>query len=164
MFSIKGIYDKGAIQLMEPLELEENAEVIITFLDEDFPLSAQEPLDLAAPEVEIEDNSEEYYERFRKHKRYKANGIINLLEGEREVSYPLNDYSAGGLSFISDQVFDSDQQITASLKYIASGEVLEMRFDIEVKRTIQTDEEGKFKIGCQFLDLVDEELWHMIMD
>lgn len=168
MFSIKGVYEKGSIRLLEPMEIEEETEVIITFLDED-PDSDEDPSSdpLTLPSyVEKEGAGEEYYKKIRKHKRFKAKGKINLLQNEEEISYPLNDYSAGGLSFISDQVFDINQQITATLKYTASGEILAMRFDIEVKRVVllEEEQEEQYKIGCQFLDQVDEELWHMIME
>ncbi len=169
MFSIKGIYENGAIQLLEPLPIEGDADVIITFMDDD----PQEELgsdgmisgaDEIQDSVEIEEQTDEYYEKFRKHKRYQAKGIINLIGDDEDESFPLNDYSAGGLSFISDHPFEINKVVTASLKYVAAGEVLEMKFEIEVKRLIGGDVEEKIKIGCQFLDNVDEELWHMIMD
>ncbi|MDH5559570.1 MAG: PilZ domain-containing protein [Deltaproteobacteria bacterium] len=165
MFSIKGIYENGKIRLSEPLDLKENSDVIITFLDDEQPFidtSSQAGGDSTPDFVETEDKNEQYYERLREHKRFKAKGEIHITEDEGgQVSYPLNDYSAGGLSFISDKIFDVSQIITATLKYRASGELLVMDFDIEIKRVITTDTD--YKIGCQFVDAVDEDLWHMVM-
>ncbi|MCP4294944.1 MAG: PilZ domain-containing protein [Proteobacteria bacterium] len=172
MFSIKGIYENGAIQLLEPLPIEGDTDVIITFLDDEPQAELGSGDKVSNPDeipssVEIEDEqqTDEYYEKFRKHKRYQAKGIINLIsDEENDESFPLNDYSAGGLSFISERPFEVNKVVTASLKYVAAGEVLEMKFEIEVKRLIGGDTEKKIKVGCQFLDNVDEELWHMIMD
>ncbi len=166
MFSIKGIYENGTIQLLEPLPIEGEADVIITFMDDEISANTavQENPDEDESVVENQEKNDEYYEKFRKHKRYKAKGIINLITNGEEESFPLNDYSAGGLSFISERNFETNNVVTASLKYVAAGEVLEMKFEIEVKRLINTDSDVKIKVGCQFLDNVDEELWHMIMD
>ena len=39
-----------------------------------------------------------------------------------------------------------------------------MVMDFEmVVRGVFSGEDGSYKIGCQFLDQVDEELWHTVM-
>ena len=150
MITVKGQYEDGKIKLSKPLILEENSDVIITFLD---------PED--AGYVEKEEKDEAYYEGLRAHKRFQATGNITLIEGDDEVDYPLNDYSSGGLSFFSDHVFEDDKPITATFKYNAAGEILVMEFEIQVKRSIE--QEDKYMIGCQFTDNVDEDLWHTVM-
>lgn len=164
--SIRGTYENGTIKLLDPIELENETNVVITFLDDDFPFS-DAPVSGAASadknkEAQDEEQPEEFYEKLRKHKRYKAKGSITIIIDGEEFTYPLNDYSAGGLSFIANRVFDIGNNINAALKYDASGEVLVMDFEITVRGVFE-QEEDRYKIGCQFIDDVDEELWHTIM-
>lgn len=168
MKSIRGTYESGTIKLLDPVELKNKANVIITFLDDEFPFpkagdSAESETGSgeSVASVEDEEKREEYYAKIRKHKRFKARGNITIVLDE-EFTYPLLDYSAGGLSFLSDQTFDNGFVLTAALKYNASGEVLVMEFEIAVRRVVE-QEENRYKIGCQFNDDVDEELWHTIM-
>ena len=166
MISVKGIYENGTIKLLDPIKIDGDANVVITFLDDDFPFPERN--DLVEMDTEEPDMSggnikpDEYYEKLREHKRYKARGNITIIQNEEELTYPLNDYSAGGLSFFSDQAFEIGSTITAALKYNASGEVLVMNFEITVRGVFEHEEE-RYKIGCQFIDDVDEELWHTIM-
>ncbi len=209
MFSIKGIFKQNTIHLLEPLNIKERTNVIITFMDEeeasaevdefsdttemDEPsggffsedLDSMSPdeldefegigdmedmadmADLDADDLEVmspEDDdelSEEYYSKIRKHKRYIANGNISLIEGEAEIIYPLFDYSAGGLSFVSDTEFDVGISLTASIKDPIEQDMSVLDFEFEVARVV--DFNGKFKIGCKFFDEVDEEIWHSLM-
>ncbi len=169
MKSIRGTYENGTIKLLDATELKNKSNVIITFLDDSIPFSdAEETVDAESAAImepedieEAEQKGEEFYEKLRKHKRYKARGNITIVLDE-EFTYPLIDYSAGGLSFLADQTFDAGFVLTAALKYNASGEVLVMEFEITVRRTFE-QEEDRHKIGCQFNDDVDEELWHTIM-
>ena len=173
MKSIRGTYENGTIKLLDPVTLPNETNVVITFLDDDFPLPEQQApgqeegdqsSEPAIP-VEKDEKPEEYYEKLRKHKRYKARGNITIVYEGEELQFPLNDYSAGGLSFFSDRLFNIDSVITATLKYNASGEVLVMEFEISVRRIFEEEEEdNRFKVGCQFTDDVDEELWHTIME
>lgn len=169
MFSIKGTYENGKLKLLEPINIKEDTNVIITFLDHDIPFStdtaasAAMPFDENIEESEEQDElSEEYYEKLRQHKRYKATGDITILGDDEEETYPLNDYSSGGLSFISTLAFPVSEEITATLKYSAGEEMLVMDFNMEVRGVFESDD-GKYKIGCQFDDPVDEQLWHTIM-
>ena len=169
MKSIRGTYENGTIKLLDPVDLENETNVVITFLDDEFPFSTIP----AAPQpssnkqdyeavLDKDEQSEEYYEKLRKHKRYKAKGNITIVQDGEESIYPLNDYSAGGLSFLADKVFDIGTNINAALKYNASGEILVMDFEIAVRGVFE-EETDRYKIGCQFIDNVDEELWHTIM-
>jgi len=160
MLSVKATYENGRILLKEPVELADNTEVIITFLDGDYP--AQEQPAAEEPALESSDlKNDAYYEKLREFKRFKAKGNISIVEGDTEVDYPLNDYSAGGLSFFAGRSFSEMEIITAKIKYQAAGEVLELDFEIRVMRCIDKGDQNL--IGCQFLDNADEELWHTIM-
>ncbi|MDT8447183.1 MAG: PilZ domain-containing protein [bacterium] len=167
MLSVKAIYEDGKILLKEPVELADNTEVILTFLDGDYPGRSGSSRGESTEELEVassahgEAKDDAYYERMRAHKRFKAKGNITIVEESEETDYPLNDYSAGGLSFFADKMFNQMEIISARIKYRAAGEVLELDFDIRVMRCI--DKGDQFMIGCQFLDGADEELWHTIM-
>jgi len=217
MFSIKGVFKQNTIHLLEPLNIKERTNVIITFMDNDDETSAisddysetmemdepeggffsEDPESMAVDEIdeiddfeEMEDMeemtdledmadpvsddlemlpvdddddelSEEYYSKIRKHKRFVANGNISLTEGETETIYPLFDYSAGGLSFVSDTEFDVGISLTASIKDPIEQDMSVLDFEFEVARVVEFN--GKFKIGCKFFDDVDEEIWHSLM-
>lgn len=163
MYTIKGVYEDGKIKLSEPIDVEKDTNVIITFLDEDFP-ETEVNLDdeITALDDDNDEIAEDDYEGMRAHKRYPAKGDIVLSSDGEELVFPLNDYSAGGLSFLSDRVFEVSSDITATLKYSIGDEELLMDFEMTV-RGIFEDGDDEYKIGCQFLDLVDEQLWHTIM-
>ncbi len=148
MLSIKAIYENGKIKLLESADIKDNTEVLVTFLDDDYPFEGAE-------------KGENYYKKIRKHKRFKAKGNIVIVDENLESSYELNDYSAGGLSFISEIAFEVNQEITAAIKYKAADETLVMEFEIIVRRCIPDG--FNYKIGCQFKDSIEEELWHTIM-
>lgn len=171
MFSIKGTYENGKIKLLEPINIKEDTSVIITFLDHDIPFSTDTAQILFDTEPEIgagiddiddEEHTEEYYEKLRQHKRFPATGDITIVGDGDDETFPLNDYSSGGLSFFSDRGFSVSEEITATLKYSAGEEMLVMDFNMEVRGVFEGDD-GKYKIGCQFDDPVDEQLWHTIM-
>lgn len=148
MLSIKATYEKGKIKLLESADIKDNTELLITFLDDDY--SFEEELD-----------SEDYFKRIRKHERFKAKGNIIIVDENLESTYKLEDYSAGGLSFISEIAFEVNEEITAAIKYKAADETLVMDFEIIVGRCVPDG--FNYKIGCQFKDSVEEELWHTIM-
>ncbi len=169
MKSIRGTYENGTIKLLDTIKLEGEANVIITFLDDEFPFpDSQQSGDVVSAGQEIEQTipedeyPEDYYEKLREHKRYKARGNITIVQSDEELVFPLIDYSAGGLGFMADRVFPLGNNIIAALKYNASGEVLVMDFEIVVRGVFE-EEDDRYKIGCQFSDNVDEELWHTIM-
>ena len=209
MFSIKGIFKQNTIHLLEPLNIKERTNVIITFMDEDEASvevddysettdmdapsggffsegldsesrdemdeldefqgigDLEDMADLDADDLEVmsadddDELSEEYYSKIRKHKRYIANGNISLIDGDSEIIYPLFDYSAGGLSFVSNTEFDVGVSLTASIKDPIEQDMSVLDFEFEVARVV--DFNGKYKIGCKFFDEVDEEIWHSLM-
>lgn len=181
MFSIKGIFKNNKLHLIEPLNIKKKTNVIITILDDDqvseSGVAEQDALaieqtseysdDLQIDEINQEqasgddEFSEEYYAKIRKHKRYIANGNISLIDGDKEVVYPLFDYSAGGLSFISNRPFDVGVSLTASIKDPIEQDTSVLDFEFEVARVV--DYNGKYKVGCKFFDEVDEEIWHSLM-
>jgi hypothetical protein len=180
MFSIKGIFKNNKLHLIEPLNIKRKANVIITILEDDeFTNAGQSQKesagdiiedfgeDLAIDDIDTdqplddEEFSEEYYAKIRKHKRYIANGNISLIDGEKEVVYPLFDYSAGGLSFISNRAFEVGISLTASIKDPIEQDTSVLDFEFEVARVV--DYNGKYKVGCKFFDEVDEEIWHSLM-
>jgi len=171
MKSIRGTYENGTIKLLDPVKLENETNLVITFLDDEFPFSAPQQATQAnissgdddSVNIDKEEQPEEFYEKLRRHKRYKARGNITIVFADKdEQTFPLNDYSAGGLSFFADRLFEIGETITAALKYDASGEVLIMDFEITVRGVFE-HEDDRYKVGCQFIDDVDEELWHTIM-
>lgn len=159
MHSIKGIFRGGKIYLQEPLPSTQESDLIITFLQERKNL--QQSRNESSKVQAGSEQSETYYQTLRQHERHHANGEICITNEEGEISYSLYDYSAGGLSFVADIQFEVNQTITAAIHYTAAGEVLTLNFEIIVRRIF--DHEGNFKIGCQFCDAVDEELWHTIL-
>jgi PilZ domain len=178
MFSIKGVFKNNKLHLIEPLNIKKKTNVIITILDDDdYPEEdlqdavSIEDVDGSDDDLlidEISDQSlgdegfsEEYYAKIRKHKRYIANGNIALVDGDKEVVYPLFDYSAGGLSFISNRPFDVGVSLTASIKDPIEQDTSVLDFEFEVARVV--DYNGKYKVGCKFFDEVDEEIWHSLM-
>ncbi len=181
MFSIKGIFKNNKVHLIEPLNIKKRTNVIITVLDEEgldanFTLGESMDIDqvedLSGEEFELEpakndqleetdEFSEEYYAKIRKHKRYIANGNIALIDGDKEIVFPLFDYSAGGLSFISNRPFEVGKSLTASIKDPIEQDMSVLDFEFEVARVV--DFNGKYKVGCKFFDEVDEEIWHSLM-
>ena len=183
MFSIKGIYKNNKIKLAEPLNISDKANVIISFLEDDHFEAPELPVgDFPETEVLLDDDelsldtddsdllsddddelSENDYTQIRKHKRYQAKGNISLVEdNEEEQIYPLFDYSAGGLSFISDKPFEVGLSLTASIKDPIEQDTSVLDFEFEVARIENTGD--NFKIGCKFFDEVDEEIWHSLMN
>ncbi len=179
MFSIKGIFKNNKLHLIEPLNIKNKANVIITILDDEEYADGDLQDAVSIEETDNSDDdlmediisddqplneegfSEEYYAKIRKHKRYIANGNISLIDGDREVIYPLFDYSAGGLSFISNRAFDVGVSLTASIKDPIEQDTSVLDFEFEVARVV--DYNGKYKVGCKFFDEVDEEIWHSLM-
>ena len=124
--------------------------------DEDYELDDPESNFLAGEEF-----SEEDYAKIRKHKRYDAKGNISVIESDEEQVFPLYDYSAGGLSFLSDTPFKVGRSLTASIKDPIEQDTSVLDFEFEIARIEGSGK--KYKIGCKFSDQVDEEIWHSLM-
>jgi len=138
--------------------------------DDDGPLFSEEVGGNESVESETEtdtdpiiggDFPEDQYATIRKYKRFKAGGFLNLIVNDKEISYELNDYSSGGLSFLSDQPFEAGKSLTAFIKDPVEQGMSVLEFEIEVVRVIDSD--GQYKIGCRFFDEVDEDLWHSLI-
>jgi hypothetical protein len=137
--------------------LSDNDDDLLSKEDDD--LLSEDDNDLLSEDDEFSEND---YTKIRKHKRYQAKGSISLVDNEEEQIYPLYDYSAGGLSFISDKPFEVGRSLTASIKDPIEQDTSVLDFEFEVARIENTGD--NFKIGCKFFDEVDEEIWHSLMN
>ena len=77
MLSIRATYENGRLKLLDPVNIKEDTDVIVTFLDDDFQISMDSSLstgdDSTISEASLnEDQPEEYYTKLRAHKRFPA--------------------------------------------------------------------------------------------
>lgn len=166
MISLHGIYEDGKIKLSYKNEdlLPQNGEVILTFL-----VDEQGEAGELSPSQEVDEKSEAYYESIREFERVKAYGNINIIDGESRFTFPLNDYSQGGLSFFSDTAFSVGQVISAGIADPTNPDLILMELEMEIRGTYTVDEHTndpdgeRYKIGCMFVDPVDEDLWHGLL-
>ncbi|MBU2646898.1 PilZ domain-containing protein [bacterium] len=164
MISLYGIYEDGKIVLSYPAneQLPENTEVLITFFDDKIRVNGK----TAVSDGLIEKN-EAYYQSIREFLRVKAYGNISIIDGDDRYTFPLNDYSQGGLSFSSKHEFDTGQIISCGIADPSDPDIILMELEMEVRSVTDTREEGdsrdSFKVGCMFLDPVDEDLWHGLL-
>ncbi|NQU63737.1 MAG: PilZ domain-containing protein [SAR324 cluster bacterium] len=164
MLSLYGTFEDGKIVLScpEKNQLTENAEVIITFFDDRIRANGE----VAVSDGLIEKN-EAYYRSIREFQRVKAYGNISIIDGDARYMFPLNDYSQGGLSFSSKHQFSAGQVISCGISDPSDPDIILMELEIEVRGVINTREAGdtgdSYKIGCMFLDPVDEDLWHGLL-
>jgi len=116
MQSLHGIYENGKIKLLQPLpdSLPESATVLITFVDEGA-ISGDSPGSAAANQPVEADVPGVSPESMREFERVKAHGNITIIDRDEQFTFPLNDYSQGGLSFISDRVFEVGHLISAGI-------------------------------------------------
>lgn len=161
MQSIHGVYENGKIKLKQslPRELSGATTVLITFVDDETDESAVEAVAPASPS---DDKNEAYYESIREFERVKAHGNITIIDHAEQHTFPLNDYSQGGLSFISDQQFAVGNLISAGITDPGNPDLVLMELKMEVRGIFKTDDD-RYKIGCMFLDPVDEDLWHGLL-
>lgn len=157
MHSIPGIYENQKITLLQklPKNIPESASVLITFVTEE---EAQE----SNVAVEPEEKNEEYYQSIREFQRVEATGDITIIEDDANRSFPLNDYSQGGLSFISDHPFNVGDLISSGITDPSNPDLVLMELKMEIRGVFKTDD-NRFKVGCMFLDPVDEDLWHGLL-
>ncbi|OGH04439.1 MAG: hypothetical protein A2600_04065 [Candidatus Lambdaproteobacteria bacterium RIFOXYD1_FULL_56_27] len=153
MITVKGVYRNGEVHLDSPSEgLPAKADLILNFPDQGgnkvyfthrFPqnglargqrLSARQPLVGRIWVMDQAQTSQVLYQ------------------------YPLLDRSFGGISFLSDRLFVEDGTITLAIVNPAQeGEVL-MELEVEV-RAVEPVEAG-YKVGCMFLNSLDEGVFH----
>ncbi len=163
MLSLFGTYENGKIILSTSSEqLPENTEIIITFFDDKI-VKRGEP---AVSNGQVQKN-EAYYQSIREFQRVKAYGNISIIDGDARYIFPLNDYSQGGLSFSSKYEFTAEQTISCGIADPSDHDVILMELEIEVRSVIDAreieDTEDSYRIGCMFLDPVDEDLWHGLL-
>lgn len=164
MISLYGIYEDGKIVLSsttgEPLP--ENSKVLITFFDD----KISDAGGRAVSNGLVEKN-EAYYQSIREFQRVKAYGNISIIDSDNRYTFPLNDYSQGGLSFTSKREFQVGQIISCGIADPSEDDIILMELEMEVRSVSDIREEGdteeRFKVGCMFLDPVDEDLWHGLL-
>lgn len=162
MHSVHGIYENGKIKLLQPLpdNIPESSNILVTFVmddEENMPPEASfEPVD------EEQEENEEYYKSIREFERVEASGDITVIDGDATFTFRLNDYSQGGLSFISEQPFQVGQTISAGIMDPSNPDLVLMELAMEIRGVFKS-EDGRYKIGCMFLDPVDEDLWHGLL-
>ncbi len=165
MQSLYGIYEDGKITLSEklPRNIPESSNVLITFIS-DAETDTVGPIELEDAPVEAveEEKSEEYYKSIREFERVEAEGKITIIDEEEQSTLPLNDYSQGGLSFISEKPFNVGHEISAGITDPGNTDLVLMELKMEIRGVFKTDDD-LYKVGCMFLDPVDEDLWHGLL-
>lgn len=163
MLSLRGIYKDGKITMLNPTskEFPENSEVLLTFLP---PLNEDEVEDNfdGSNGSRLKEGTEDYFQSIRKHERIKAQGNITIIAEQERKSFLLNDYSPGGLSFISETKLNVGQIISAGISDPSNPDSVLMELEMEVRGVIQIDETG-FRTGCMFVEQIDEDLWHGLL-
>jgi hypothetical protein len=161
MISLHGVYEDGRITILDrcPENIPTSTSVLLTFV------STQESLPEARGAKEesgsVEMN-EEYYRSIREFERVDAHGNITIIDGDERFTYPLNDYSQGGLCFLSDRKFEIGGVISSGITDPTNPELVLMELKMEVRGIFQTGDDT-YKVGCMFLDSVDEDLWHGLL-
>lgn len=160
MLSIKGVYQNGKITLKTSgLEIPDASQVLLTFMTDEKPIIAK----IQAQNFKTDEHGEDYYQGIRAHERVKAHGKITIIKALDQMTFQLFDYSQGGLSFISDQPFEIGKNISAAISDPSDPELVLMELDMEVRGIFLTDKEKEYKVGCMFVNSMDEELWHGVL-
>jgi PilZ domain len=165
MQSLYGIYENGKITLQEKFrgKLPDSSNVLVTFVSEEDGIEDMQSETLEASGGEVGGgNNEEYYRSIREFERVEAEGKITVIDENEQITLPLNDYSQGGLSFISQKPFNVGHVISAGITDPGNTELVLMELKMEIRGVFKTDDEA-YKIGCMFLDPVDEDLWHGLL-
>jgi len=152
MISIRGKYENGKIQLeAHGHQVPDSAEVILTFLIDSKDKQDQKKANVAKPSGRDQ----------RQFERVKAQGNISIIDRLDRYVFPLFDYSQGGLSFVAGIKFDNPLQISAGISDPSNPDIILMELEMEVRGAFEVD--NGYKIGCMFVDPMDEELWHGIL-
>jgi len=168
MLSLPGIYEDGKIKLSYRSDrpLPDHTEVLLIFVDLD---SHPHTDSIDETETNGVDRNEHYYRSLREFERVKACGNITIIVDGIQHSYPLNDYSQGGLSFISDALFAVGQTVSAGIADPANPDLILMELEMEIRGVFEIEEfvdsenGRRYKVGCRFLDPIDEDLWHGLL-
>jgi len=158
MLSIRGVYENGKITLQSTGGgVPEYAKVLLTFI----PVKKQAvPVD---SQLQIDDLSEAYYNTLRAYERVRAHGKITIIDNLDRITFPLFDYSKGGLSFIVQQPLEIGRRISAAISDPSDPELVLMELAMEVRGVFQGEKQDEYKVGCMFVDSMDEELWHGVL-
>lgn len=157
MQSVHGVYENGKIFIkrLPSGRLPSASNVIITFTDPD---STQNRASFSVGESGKES---EDFESLREFERVPASGEITIIDEKERFTFSLFDYSQGGLCFVSSKGFEIGKNISSGIIDPSNpGDIL-MELKMEVRGVFEFDD--KFKIGCMFLDPVDEDLWHGLL-
>jgi len=173
MLSLQGVYKDGKIVLLHkiPHQLPEESEVLLTFIvDSEFSTAAVAENEDSLESSELKEADEDYYKSIREFERVKASGNITIINPEGRFKFPLNDYSQGGLSFITDQPFKVGQNISSGIADPSNPNMVLMELEMEVRGVHELErseftenDENRYRIGCMFVDSVDEDLWHGLL-
>ncbi|MDX2470013.1 MAG: PilZ domain-containing protein [SAR324 cluster bacterium] len=144
MLTVKGKFEKGEIIISgKSPNIAEGTEVLVTLISED-------------EESEIaQENSATVLRTFE---RVKADGMISIIGLAGRKNYKLFDYSKGGLSFIAGPEFTEIGDVQAGITdpFQPDNILLELKLVIRGVNPVG----DQVKVGCQFSDSFDEELWH----
>ena len=146
MLTVRGRFEKGEIVIYGSRpDIADGVEVLVTpLVDHEEEITDQEPKESAAT--------------LRNFERVKADGLISIILPNGKKNYQLFDYSKGGLSFLAQDDFEAGDTLQAGITDPFHPDTILLELKLEI-RGIRS-EDDKNKIGCQFVDSFDEELWH----
>jgi len=166
MISLYGVYENGKITLLHKLSkpFPEETEVLLTFYGGKSGRGLE-----SDPDGDVIEKNEDYYKTLREFERVKAEGNITIIDQNKKYSFPLNDYSQGGLSFFSDRGFKVGQAINAGISDPSNSNIILMELAMEVRGIFENENRSRlhkvdnYKVGCMFIDPMDEDLWHGLL-
>ena len=163
MISVRGIYQNGKITVICPSSqiVPDNSKVIITFVGDSVD-DEENAIEGDTIDDVVSEEDEAYFESIRQFERVKAIGNITIIDQSRTFRFRLNDYSQGGLSFFSDWKYPVGKIVSAGIMDPNDRDSILMELEMEIRGVFEEGDES-FKIGCMFVDPVDEDLWHGLL-
>lgn len=146
MLTLKARVEKGKLVINQPAHfLPERSQILLTMIRQDGPQSQSQ-------------GAAEDFLTLRVHERKPASGSITIVHGNKTHRFTLHDYSTGGLSFIAHTDFQPEGTLHAGITdpFDPDSVLLELELDV---RGLHPHDRG-VKIGCQFVEAHDEDLWH----
>jgi len=146
MLTLKARVEKGKLVINQPAHfLPERSQILLTFTR------------LGVPQPDQQAPAEDFL-TLRVHERKPATGSITIVHKNQTHRFPLHDYSTGGLSFIAHADFQPEGVLHAGITdpFDPDTVLLELALDV---RGLHPQGQG-VKIGCQFVEEHDEDLWH----
>ena len=144
MHSIKGRFQNGQLIIVghQPSALVDGAEVLVTLIRKS-----------------MQDEKEESFLHVRSDERNRTDSTITILDGDQKGNYPLFDFSKNGLSFVAPAEYGRENGIIqAGITDPFNPDSVLMELELEI-RSVQSIDKG-MKVGCKFINQVDEDLWH----